>query len=215
MSLDSFKQDEGGDVDKAVSSTLDDSIDDNSDWQFSAYGYYDDVDERFYGDGIPNQPPMMSVPEKLAADMEYIEDSKFAKEIAESIPYADYFNQDAVIKIVFNDLSTWHWPIKSIGNGGFNDVEHFVQTYIPEIIQWDAILHGDDPTKRLADWYDEGEQEGVNWSKLMEDVDMSEDKRKWFNNNADWLDKISKKVKKIDSGDELELDEDDDWIDDW
>jgi len=215
MSLDQFRT-----TTESSSTTSDTESDNNEDsytwdcnWHVDLQGYWKDVDGRFYSEDTPNEPPLMAVPEKLAAEIHIIDDSEIVQDVAEwwFPEAADEYTEAA--KVVFNDFSTWHLPLKPWDKDYENSREHIIKTYVPEVIRWNAILEGENPDKAIEDWNKPWEIDDPDWFDDIEKTEMSEEFRKWCNKNADWLPHIDKKIK---STDEIELDvEDDNWEDDW
>jgi len=205
MSLESFKSQVRSDEKSAVDVSTEDF-----DWHLSLDGYWSNIDERFFGEDTPNEPPLMAVPEKLAADMTHIEDSEYAKEIAEQLDFNTPSRYGSVVRVTFNDFSTWHWPV--LERDGYNsELEHFAEEYIPQIIQWEAIVAGDNPQRALQEWAGEQEDPDYSWVDDISETSMDDDTRRYFNDNADWLEELSRNVDSVD----VDIDTDDNWEDDW
>lgn len=217
MSLDSFKAqtNEQGGVNDNSSNTVDKVSIEDYDWHISMDEYWDDVDERFYGGDTPNEPPLMNVPEKLAADMEYVDDPHYASTIAEQLDFNSPERYGAVITVIFNDFSTWKWPILVGDRELTSEVEHFIEKYIPEIIEWEAIVAGEDPDKALKEWYGERQDDDMSWMEEVSNTSMSDEVRKVFNEEVEWLPHINRTVETNTGMDSVDIDSDDDWTDDW
>lgn len=205
MSLDSFKTEI-----KPKKESTNMSVDD-LDWHISSDGYWDEHDSRFFGEDKPNDPPLMNVPEKLAADMDYIEDPQTVLDIAESLEMRSPDRYDAAIRVIFNDFSTWHWPILKGDRELTNEVMHFIDEYMPQIVQWRAIVAGEDPKQALDEWNDVVEEKDYSWMDEIDNTELSEDDRQYLNDNASWLEHISRKVDAPD----IDIEDDSDWADDW
>lgn len=217
MSLDSFKstsEDVGGETNLDNTSPTDVSADD-VDWHISLDGYWDDVDERFYGEDTPNEPPLMNVPEKLAADMEHIGDEGYASEVADQLEMMVPSEYKSVIRITFNDFSTWNWPLKNTTDEFTDEVKHFIDRYFPEIIQWDAIVRGDDPEEELDNWLNQFDDPDYSWQQDVDNTEMDRKTRVWFNQNASWLPELRKKIKSEANDVDIEQESGDEWMDDW
>jgi hypothetical protein len=198
--------------------TTDDASDmevDHINWHVSLNGYWDNIDERFYGEDTPNDPPIINVPEKLAADIEYINSPLKASIIAEKLDMDKCISYNSAVKIRFNDFSTWHWPMKSCDREFTYQLKGFIDRWFPDIIQWHAIVRGDDPKEALERWYDEIEPSTPDWIEEFEDTDMDEETRQYLNDNADWLPEISRTVegKGVDSSSDISIEED--WNEGW
>jgi len=166
-------------------------------------------DARFYGDGTPNDPPLINVPKKLATDMHYKDDPQLATDVASQLDFNTPSRYEAVITVEFNDYSTWNWPIL-VGNRELTtEVEHFIDKYLPQIIKWDAIVEGKDPQKELKKWRD-GDEVDYSWAEDVANTEISEDTRKYFNDNASWLPHIDREL----SG-SIDIETEGDWKDDW
>lgn len=218
MSLDQFRTVDGNyeepsDDDEEVE---EDSYSWGCNWHFEPGGYWDNVDEKFFGEDTPNQPPLMAVPEKLAAELHIIDDPDFVEEVGEWWSEREADSYTEVMKIVFNDLSVWHIPLKPWDKDYARVREHHIKQYLPEVIRWQAILDGEDPDQAVKEWEKPWAEWTPKWFSDVGDTEMSESTRKWFNNNARWMPHIDRKVESM--GDEVEVeleDEDDDWADDW
>lgn len=217
MSLDQFSSvsEHYEDSDSEEEESSENSYSWDCNWHIHPEGYWDGVDERFFGEDTPNQPPLMNVSEKLAAEMEVIDDPDFVKEVGEwwSEREADSYN--AVIRVIFNDLSTWHVPVKPWDKDYARTREHTVKRYVPEVIRWEAILNGEDPDKAIAEWDEPWGEHRPEWFDDFEHWEMEEQTRKWFNENADWLPHIDRTIESTEDEVELDVDDDEDWTDDW
>lgn len=214
MSLDQFK------ASTQIKGGADESSDNDNEqlgprdinWHISLDGYWDDVDKRFYGEDTPNEPPLMNVPEKLAADMDYCDDSDLATEIASQLDFNTPERYEAVITVTFNDFSTWNWPILNGGRKLTSEVIHFIDKYMPQIVKWEAILAGDDPIQAVKEWKGENDPADFSWMDDISNTKLSEPDRKYLNENADWLEHKSRRV---DATPDIDVDSGDDWADDW
>lgn len=217
MSLDSFKaqNNEQGGANDNTGNTVDKVSIEEYDWHISMDKYWNDVDERFYGQGTPNEPPLMNVPEKLAADMEYVDDPHLASSVADQLDFNSPERYEAVITVIFNDFSTWKWPLLKGDKELTSEVEHFIDKYIPEIIRWEAIVAGEDPDEAIKEWTGEDEGDDMSWMEDIGNTSMSDDMRKMFNEEADWLPHINRTVETNSEVEDVEIDSDGDWTDDW
>jgi len=188
---------------------------DDKDWHVSTEKYWSHIDKRFYGPGTPNETPLIDVPAKLAADMEYIDDAELATQVASLLNFSNSESYEAVIRIKFNDFSTWNWPLL-VGNREFTDeVKHFIDRYFPEILKWDAIVAGEDPQRAVEEWKDPNAGDNYSWTDDVDQTDMSEETRKYFNENKEWMPEIRKTIKNEVSASDVNVSEDEDWMEDW
>lgn len=178
------------------------------------HGYSVDVSDKYFGEDTPHEPPVVDVDLKLAADIEIISDEEFAKEVAEWWFPGETEKYIEVAAIIFNDGSIWYIPLASWDNDYEKTRMRIVDDYMSDVVQWKALVRGDNPREALEDWYDWKEPDKVEWLEDMDKTEMSEEQRKWFNENVDWLEHIDRTVESSSSDVELEL-EDDDWTDDW
>lgn len=217
MSLDQFRSMSDSDQLDESEEVNDDSTDHTWDcnWHLYPGGYWEEVDEKYYGDDSPNQPPLFNVPEKLAAEINVIDDEDIVSEVSEwwNPKRKDDFNE--VIQIVFNDFSTWHMPVRPWDEDYSRTRVHIVERYLPDVVKWRAILRGDDPDEVLEQWTPPWEQQKPDWEDDIDNTGFSEDTRQWLNDYASWMPHIDKEVGSESKDVELDIDEDDDWTDDW
>lgn len=172
------------------------------------------IDEKYYGEDTPNHPPIMPVSEKVAIGLEPIDDNEVVQEVAKWWDESRADEYVEVIRITFNDLSTWHIPLKPWDEDYARTREHIVRTYLPEVVKWKALVRGKDVQEVLEKWDKPWEESKPEWFEDVSDTGMSETTRKWINKNLSAVPHIDRKVES--DGDEVELDvEDDDWEDDW
>jgi len=205
MSMDSVKSQYQSDEKTDVDASVDDIT-----WKIKSGGYFESVDDRFYGEDTPNKPPLMPVPDKLAADMDYIQDSGYAMEVATQLDFNTPSRYNSVVRILFNDFSTWNWPILDECDGISSELDHFVNKYIPQIIQWEAIVAGEDPNDAVDEWAKDTTLDET-WMKDVGNTHLTEDQRKFFNDKVEWMEYISKDVESS----EVSVKADGDWTDDW
>lgn len=204
-----------------------DSSDDSDDyqwdcsWHIDPDGYWDSVDERFFGDDKPHDPPLMAVPERLAAEIEVVEDEEFAAEIASMWSFGDAEKHTEVIEVIFNDLSVWRMPAKPLDKDNLGIREHIVEQYVPETIKWEAIIEGENPHDALEEWEENGgveekdpEDYFPDWFSDLDDTELSEEDRQWFNRNADWLERIDREVDAGSRDVDVEVESDYGWMED-
>lgn len=216
MSLDQFSSIDGDKSDATSDSgnSDEDSYTWDCNWHIDPDGYWDDVDERFFGDGTPNQPPLMEVPEKMAAELHIIDDEDVVQSAAELMfpNHSDEYTQ--VLRVVYNDLSTWHVPIKDWDDDSEMIMETIVQKYVPEVIKWEAIINGENPQDKLEEWDKPWEFDEPEWWSDMDHTGISEETRKWLNNSVPGVEYVDRKIESSKQEVDLEV-EDDDWTDDW
>lgn len=217
MSLDSFKSENFQTLnEESKSCDTESSVDiDDFDWHLSIDGYWDSVDDRFFGSDSPNEPPLMNVPEKLAADVSYIDDSEYATEVATQLSMNSPQRYEAVMRITFNDFSVWNWPLIE-GNREYNSqIEHFIDKFMPQILKWEAIVRGDDPTKAVDKWIADDDDSDYSWVEDIDNTDISESLREYFNDEVDWMPHISRVIETSTTSDNDNSSFDDSWTDDW
>jgi hypothetical protein len=168
----------------------------------------------FFGEGTMNKPATKEVDEKQAIDINIIQDDAIVEQAAEVWTPEEKDKMVEAIQIVFNDGSTWHWPLRSWDNDPADMRGHYVERYAPEVIRWKAKQNGKDPDKAVRESRFYVETSEPEWVDRVKDTGLSEDARKWFNENAEYLPDLLKKVSS--SGDDVELDTDNtDWTEDW
>lgn len=174
--------------------------------------FWQDTDTRFYGEDTPNDFPIIAVNELLAARIEIVEDEEWAKEVAQFWNISESRNITELVRITFNDLRTWHWPLRPWDKDPTKTRQHIVEKYVPQVIRWEAILEGEDPKEAVSEWENRHEDNSVDFAEIMDETDMSDEDRKWFNKNADWMPLLKRKVEKNDDVD-INVAEDDSWMD--
>ena len=184
-------------------------------WDVSPQGFSKDPDSRFYGDESPNDPPAIDVDVKMATDIEIEEDSELATRAAETIGMGKPDKYTSVAVVAFNDMSTWHIPLRPWAEDNAEMRMFAVDSFIFDVIQWRAVIEGEDPQKRLDRWLKQFESDEEDWAEDVGDTELTDEQREWFNNHADWVDYIDRKVES--NADEVDLDVEDDysWEDDW
>jgi len=172
------------------------------------------VGDRFFGEGTPNDPPIIYVDEKLAADMEIIDDENVVQEVVEfwSLPQPDRYV--SVLKVTFNDFSNWHIPLPPWEKDYAKTRVNTIDKYMPEIIRWHAIVEGEDPEPRLQDWESQLEPSEPEWYGDLEKTGISEETREKVNNQLSAVPYIDKKIESTTYDADIEV-EDDSWEDDW
>lgn len=174
--------------------------------------FWQHTDTRFYGEGTPNDFPIIAVSELLAARIEIIEDEDWAKEVAQFWHISETENITELVKVTFNDLRTWHWPLRPWDKDPTKTRQHIVEKYVPQVIRWEAILEGEDPDEAVSNWENRHEDDTVDFVEIMDETEMSDEDRKWFNKNADWMPLLKRKVEKNEDVD-IDVAEDDSWMD--
>lgn len=151
------------------------------DWHIYPGGYWEDVDEDFFGEGTPNSPPLINVDTKLAAEVHITEDQGVVEEAAEFMFPEEVERYTQAVQIIYNDLSTWLLPLPPWGEDLAGTRDWLVRDIVPEVIQWEAILDGRDPEKALSEWED-GEGVETTWTDMIDETEMSDEDRKELNN---------------------------------
>lgn len=206
----------------AVESNMQESVheaDDESLWYEDLHvkpeGFSKNPDGRFYGENSPNDPPAIDVDVKMASDIVLEDNSEKAEEAAELIGFDKPSSYDEVAVVAFNDGSTWHLPIKDWSNDHASMRLMLVDEFIRDIIQWKAVINGEDPLERLSKWESNNNQDNYDWVEDVEDTEMSEEQRKWFNNNAEWVDHLDRVVESDNDSVDMDADDDYSWENDW
>lgn len=169
---------------------------------------------RFVGEGTVNDPPSKEVDNKQVIDVNILDDDELVQEAAEMWTPEEEHKMVEVIQLVFNDGSTWHWPLREWDNDPAHTRQHFVEQYVPEVIRWQAKQNGEDPDEAIKESLFHTETSEPDWVERVTDTGLSEESRKWFNKNADYLPDLLKQVSS--SADTVDLDtEDTDWTEDW
>lgn len=208
MSLQNFNSDEP--TDTHLSS---DKTSKGDSWYIRPDKYIDSGDT-FFSDDSPNRRAAMRVPNRLAVDLKLIEDEDRVKSIAEWWDDSNPSQYNQVIKVVFNDFSTWHIPLRPWNKDYANIRGYVVERYLPEIIEFKAIINEEDPEQRVEEWIEQIEESEPKWFADVEDTEITEEQRKYFNKNADWLPHIDRTVGSSSEDVDLDLD-DESWTDDW
>lgn len=186
-----------------------------SKWDIEPHGFSADASEPFCSEDTPHKPPLYNVELKLAADIEIINDIGLVNEVAEHwFPsQVNRFTQAAAV--VFNDASVWYLPLATWEKDYEGIRTHLVNSFIPDIVQWKAIVDGRDPSEALEQYRDWNSIDEKEWVDDVDDTDMPEDYRQWFNDNVDWVGHISREIESSSDNVDLDVDEDDSWTDDW
>jgi len=186
-----------------------------SEYNIRPRGYSTEVDEEYFGEDTPHKPPVLDVDLKLAADIEIVDDDELVEEVAEYWFPSEKSRYNKAAAIIFNDVSVWYLPLANWDE----DYEHtrvkIIDDFIEDIIQWRAIVDGRSPEKALEDWRDWKEPNVKQWVKELDDTELSEEYRNWFNNNVDWVSHISKTIESNSHEVELDLNDEDDWTEEW
>jgi hypothetical protein len=184
-----------------------------SKYEIEPQGYVDEVDERFFGENTPNEPPLLQVEVKLAADISISDNPRLVREVAEFWFPDEVQRYKKVAIIAFNDASVWHIPLASWEKDYENFRRIIVEEFIPDVVQWKAIVDNRSPSKALSKWNEWLESDDEGWEEDMEKTKFSKENREWFNENADWLGHILRQVDTKDR--KVSLDVEDSWENDW
>jgi hypothetical protein len=187
----------------------------HDEWNLNPQGFSTNVDDRFFGNDSPNKPPVFDVDVKLAADVVISDDIELASEVAQYWFPEDSERFTQVAIIVFNDASVWHIPLAPSNKDYERTRQTIVDRYIPDVVQWKAILNGNDPAEALEQLKGEIESTEEKWVKELDQTDMSEEQRQWFNDNARWLDHIGRTVESSQDDVDLNVNGEEQWTDDW
>lgn len=185
-------------------------------WDIEPHGFVNDVDERFFNEDAPHKPPLIDVELKLAADVQIRDDNELVQSVADYWFPHDSERHTEVAEIVFNDISVWYLPLAPWEKDYESTRIKIVDDFIPDIVQWKAITENENPKEALEEWkeWDKDDDE-YEWVELMSETEMEGEIRKWFNEHADWLPYIAKKVKSQANDVEFDDSGDLDWRDSW
>ena len=184
-------------------------------YQITPRGFSPDSSLECFGEDTPHKPPMIDVDVKLAADIHIISDEEFAKEVAQWwFPgYTERYVE--VAAVIFNDASVWYLPLSTWDDDLEKTRLRLVDEFVPDVIQWKAILNGKNPRKALREWEDKQEPDVYEWEERMDETTISEENRKWFNQHLDHTTHIDREIKSQTNEQELEVEDDMDWTEDW
>lgn len=187
----------------------------HEEYDIEPQGFSSEVDMDFFGDDSPHKPPVFDVDVKMAADIEITDDGELVDEVRQYWFPEGHQRYEYVAKIVFNDASVWYMPLASWEK----DYERFrcslVEDYIPDVIQWQAIVDGRDPSKALSRFRERYQTEDDDWVDDIEDAEMTEEQRQWFNRYANWVDHIDRTVESGDNEVNISTEDDTSWEEDW
>lgn len=183
------------------------------DINMSACSSYDN--EPFEDDSTPHKPPLIDVDLKLASDIEFLEDEELVGEVVDYWFPESKDRLDQVAAVFFNDGSVWYLPTTDWEKDYEGIRTHVVQKFIPEIIQWRAIVNGENPSEALSRHEQGLEPEEPEWEEDVADTEISEEDRMWFNENVDWLPHLDREIKSKSESIDLNVESGDSWADDW
>jgi hypothetical protein len=174
-----------------------------------------EYDSRFFGDDTPNTPPQKCVESKKAVNINIIEDGDIVERVNNFWTPNSAKEAVQVIEIVFNDGSDWKWPLRSWEEDCQRARLHFIEDYAPDVIRHKAKLNGEDPEEAFKQSIFYESDEKIQWAKDLDDTELDEKTREWFNENADYLPELHRRVKSGDEDVELDVSNDSSWEDDW
>jgi hypothetical protein len=217
MSMDEVKKDkniEGDTGDASVVQGNNSTVHKN--WHIRIDGFWENVDSRFYNDELPNQPPLLSVNERLAAEIKILDEDDIVSKVSEFFFPESPDRYTEVARVLFNDLSTWHIPLPPWDKDYEKQRVRIVDRYIPEIIKWSCIIYKKDYQTEIEKWEDEiSDQEKYEWMDRINDTEFTEEDIKWLNENMKWVETQHKVVKSDNDNVELNIGKENSWEDDW
>lgn len=171
--------------------------------------------DAFHDESTPHEPPLYDVQLKLASDIEIIHDEELVDEVVNYWFPSESDRLDRVIAVFFNDASVWYLPTASWEKDYEGTRQHVVETFVPDVVQWKALVEGRDPSEALSRYRKNKEIDDPEWEDEVGNTSMSEEHRKWFNSNVDWMPHIDREVKSRHKSVDLSVENDDSWADDW
>lgn len=189
---------------------------DGSDNWYDSYdiepkGFPSTVDRDFFGDDSPHKPPAIEVDVKMAADIHITDDQELVENVTEYWfgEYSERFIE--VAKVVFNDGSVWCLPLADWDRDYTNTRIHIIEEYIPDVIQWKAITEDRDPSEALEEFRNLTSDGDYSWTEDVDNTEMTDEQRRWFNNNLEHIEHIDRKVKSKGIDVEITQDVDTSW----
>jgi hypothetical protein len=113
----------------------------------SACSSYDK--EPFVSDDTPHEPPLYNVDFKIASDIEIIDNDRLTNKVVEYWFPEERDRLNKVVAVFFNDASAWYLPVADWDKDYEGIRTHVVQKFVPEVVQWKAIVRGDNPAEAL------------------------------------------------------------------
>jgi len=178
-------------------------------------GFSSEVDMGFFDDDSPHKPPVLDVEVKMATDVIITDDEKLVDEVSQYWFSEGDNRHEYVAKIAFNDASIWYLPLASWDKDYERTRCRLVDRYIPDVIQWKAILDDRSPSDALTKFKQRYEEEDDDWVDDIEDAEMTEEQRQWFNRYANWVDHIDRTVESGDDDVSIETENETSWEEDW
>jgi|APHM01.1.fsa_nt_gi hypothetical protein len=185
-------------------------------WEIEPHGFDNEIDGRFFCEEAPHEPPLIDVEMKLASEIKIRDDIDLVESVATywfpEMP--DKYVE--VAEIWFNDVSVWYLPLASWSEDCENMRIRIVDDFIPDVIQWKAIVENRSPKDALEQWreWDSNDNE-YQWTSMMEQTEITDELRKRFNENADWLPYMAKTIESEVEIEQTEEPSKTDWEESW
>lgn len=196
-------------------STTEDEYNWYDEWDIEPQGFSSDVNMDFFDEQSPHKPPVFDVEVKMAADIKITDDGELVDEVVGYWFPEGNDRYEYVAKVVFNDASVWCLPLASWEKDYERTRCRLVEDYIPDVIQWKAIVDGRDPSQALSSFREEYESDDSSWVDDIEEAEMTEEQREWFNRHADWVNHIDRTVESSDNDVNISIEDDTGWEEDW
>jgi hypothetical protein len=186
-----------------------------SEYEIEPSSFSSSKGDAFHDGSTPHEPPLYDVELKLASDIEILHDEELVDEVVNYWFPSESDRLDRVIAVFFNDASVWYLPTASWEKDYEGIREHVVETFVPDVVQWKALVEGRDPSKALSRFRKGKEIDDPEWESEMSNTSMSEEHREWFNSHADWMPHIDRQVESNSESIDLDVEDEDSWADDW
>lgn len=166
--------------------------------------FSDQINPRMFHDGLPHSGPILHVEERLPADINYLTDKGEVQRIAAMMGWRDAHVQEFALEVVMNDLSVVYLPFEEWESSG-NRVRQVLESLIPKVLKWEAIVNGEDPSVVPDEWEHDLGLDYPDYDDIME---ISE------------IDKIRSSISEVEgsfsgSSDNGDDETDYNWMDEW
>jgi hypothetical protein len=177
--------------------------------------WFEGTDSRYYGENSPNKPPAFKVPNRIAVEIELVSDEDLVQQVAEFWFPSEPERYVEVACIIFNDMSVWYFPLPSWDEDYAGTRHHVVKEFVPEVIKARSDKAGMDGDWHKHLWEVRNGLARPDWLEDVDNAELSEANREWFNENADWIRKIRKNIESQLDEVDIEVENTYSWEDDW
>lgn len=178
-------------------------------------GWFNGTDSRYYNPDSPNKPPAFKVPKRIAVDIELTTEQHLVQQTAEFWFPSEPERYTEVARITFNDMSVWYFPLPPWSKDYAGTRHHVVKEFVPEVIKARSDKAGMDGDRYKHLWEVRNGLARPHWLEDVDNAELSEANRKWFNENADWIPKIRKTIESQLDEVDIEVEDSYGWEDDW